>query len=121
MFILADVNESLVSSLIGLKVTNGDPFTDTGLVSGGGALEGGMTDGAEPRVRILQRENGRLQEQLRSSEELNTTLRSELDLTRSIVKHSPQSQAQDKQPEQQNTYTSKTINSGRARSQLSLL
>lgn len=95
----------------GLKVTNGNPFTDTGLVSGGGALEGGMTDGAEPRVRILQRENGRLQEQLRSSEELNTTLRSELDLTRSIVKHSPQSQAQDKQPEQQNTYTSKTINS----------
>ncbi|XP_073790416.1 CDK5 regulatory subunit-associated protein 2 isoform X37 [Danio rerio] len=93
----------------GPKATNGDAFTDTGLVSGGRASEGGVADGAEPRVRILQRENCRLQEQLRSSEELNTTLRSELDLTRSIIKHSPQTQ--DKQPEKQNTYTSKTINS----------
>lgn len=93
----------------GPKATNGNAFTDTGLVSGGRASEGGAADGAEPRVRILQRENCRLQEQLRSSEELNTTLRSELDLTRSIIKHSPQTQ--DKQPEKQNTYTSKTINS----------
>ncbi|XP_056302871.1 CDK5 regulatory subunit-associated protein 2 isoform X2 [Danio aesculapii] len=95
----------------GPKATNGDAFADTGLVSGSGALEGGVADGAEPCVRILQRENGRLQEQLRSSEELNTTLRSELDLTRSIIKHSPQSKTQNKQPEKQNTSTSKTINS----------
>lgn len=33
----------------------------------------------------LQRENGRLQEQLRSSEELNASLRTELDLHRSIM------------------------------------
>lgn len=37
------------------------------------------------RLQGLQRENGRLQEQLRSSEELNATLRSELDLHRSIM------------------------------------
>lgn len=37
------------------------------------------------RVQGLQRENGRLQEQLKSSEELNATLRSELDLHRSIM------------------------------------
>lgn len=33
----------------------------------------------------LQRENGRLQEQLRSSEELNASLRTELDLHRCIM------------------------------------
>ncbi len=64
-------------------------------------------------VQMLQRENGHLQEQLRSSEELNATLRSELDLTRSILKHNQQTE--DKQPEQQNTSASKTINSGRVR------
>lgn len=37
------------------------------------------------RLQGLQRENGRLQEQLRDSEELNATLRSELDLHRSIM------------------------------------
>ncbi len=40
---------------------------------------------AASRLQGLQRENGRLQEQLRDSEELNTTLRSELDLHRSIM------------------------------------
>ncbi|TKS84792.1 CDK5 regulatory subunit-associated protein 2 [Collichthys lucidus] len=39
----------------------------------------------EGRLHGLQRENGRLQEQLRCSEELNNTLRSELDLHRSIM------------------------------------
>lgn len=37
------------------------------------------------RLQGLQRVNDRLQEQLRSSEELNVTLRSELDLHRSIM------------------------------------
>ncbi|XP_067341071.1 CDK5 regulatory subunit-associated protein 2 isoform X6 [Channa argus] len=40
---------------------------------------------AASRLQGLQRENGRLQEQLRGSEELNATLRSELDLHRSIM------------------------------------
>ncbi len=40
---------------------------------------------ATSRLQGLQRENGRLQEQLRDSEELNATLRSELDLHRSIM------------------------------------
>lgn len=40
---------------------------------------------ATSRLQGLQRENGRLQEQLRGSEELNATLRSELDLHRSIM------------------------------------
>lgn len=37
------------------------------------------------RLQGLQRENGLLQEQLRSREELNATLRSELELHRSIM------------------------------------
>ncbi|XP_042603548.1 CDK5 regulatory subunit-associated protein 2-like isoform X1 [Cyprinus carpio] len=89
----------------GLKATNGDAFSDTRLVSGD------VDDDGEGSVRMLQRENGRLQEQLRSSEELNATLCSELDLTRSVLKHKPQSQTEDKQPEQQNTPASRTINS----------
>lgn len=40
---------------------------------------------AASRLQGLQRENGRLQEQLRGSEELNVTLRTELDLHRSIM------------------------------------
>uniref|UniRef100_A0A671Q9U8 CDK5 regulatory subunit-associated protein 2-like n=1 Tax=Sinocyclocheilus anshuiensis TaxID=1608454 RepID=A0A671Q9U8_9TELE len=95
----------------GLMATNGDAFSDTGLGSGGVAVEGGVVDGEEGSVGMLQRENGRLQEQLRSSEELNATLRSELDLTRSVLKHNPQKKAKDKQSEQQNTSASKTINS----------
>ncbi|XP_029940030.1 CDK5 regulatory subunit-associated protein 2-like [Salarias fasciatus] len=53
---------------------------------------GGVQDEGAPgrrdaasRLHGLQRENGRLQEQLRGSEELNATLRSELDLHRSIM------------------------------------
>ncbi|XP_059381815.1 myomegalin-like isoform X3 [Carassius carassius] len=91
----------------GVKATNGDAFSDSRLVS----VEGGVDDDGEGSVRMLQRENSRLQEQLRSSEELNATLCSELDLTRSVLKHKPQSQTGDKQAEQQNTSASKTISS----------
>ncbi|XP_052443756.1 myomegalin isoform X5 [Carassius gibelio] len=92
----------------GVKAVNGDAFSDSRLVS----VEGGADDDdGEGSVRMLQRENSRLQEQLRSSEELNATLSSELDLTRSVLKHKPQSQTGDKQPEQQNTSASTTISS----------
>ncbi|KAM8828804.1 LOW QUALITY PROTEIN: CDK5 regulatory subunit-associated protein 2 [Spinachia spinachia] len=52
------------------------------------------------RLRGLRRENGRLQDQLRGSEELNTSLRSELDLHRSIMaqtnpRHQEQAEDQD--------------------------
>ncbi|XP_043085814.1 LOW QUALITY PROTEIN: CDK5 regulatory subunit-associated protein 2 [Puntigrus tetrazona] len=87
----------------GLKATNGEALSDARLAPGG------VDDDGEESVRTLQRENGRLQEQLRSSEELNATLRSELDLTRSVLKHKPQTE--DKQPQQQNKSESKTINS----------
>ncbi|XP_062415001.1 CDK5 regulatory subunit-associated protein 2 [Pungitius pungitius] len=55
---------------------------------------------AVSRLRGLRRENGRLQDQLRGSEELNTTLRSELDLHQSIMaqtgrRHQEQAQDQD--------------------------
>ncbi|XP_032395606.1 CDK5 regulatory subunit-associated protein 2 isoform X2 [Etheostoma spectabile] len=53
----------------------------------GGAQEdsvSGYRDAAS-RLPALQRENWRLQDQLRGSEELNATLRSELDLHRSIM------------------------------------
>ncbi|KAF4076987.1 hypothetical protein AMELA_G00202890 [Ameiurus melas] len=43
--------------------------------------------GDEGSVYTLQRDNDRLQQQLRKSEELNATLRSELDLTHSILTH----------------------------------
>ncbi|KAK7131585.1 hypothetical protein R3I94_016644 [Phoxinus phoxinus] len=91
----------------GLKATNGDAFTDMGVVSGG------VADAGEGSVRMLQWENGRLQEQLRGSEELNATLRSELDLTRSILEHNPQNETEDKHSEQQQQITpaGKTINS----------
>nr|XP_057905797.1 myomegalin-like isoform X2 [Doryrhamphus excisus] len=55
---------------------------------GGGAKEGvGGEQETGSRLLGLQRENGRLQEQLRSSEQLNATLRSELDLHHSIMAH----------------------------------
>lgn len=98
----------------GLKVTSGDALSGQGSVTGGVSVEVGVSDGAEGSVLLLQRETARLQEQLRSSEELNETLRSELDLTRSVLKHSPQKHMTDKPTEQQNTSDSKNINSGRA-------
>ena len=53
----------------------------------GGAQEEGVSGhrDAANRLQGLQRENGRLQDQLKNSEELNATLRSELDLHRSIM------------------------------------
>ncbi|XP_026211663.1 CDK5 regulatory subunit-associated protein 2 isoform X3 [Anabas testudineus] len=52
-----------------------------------GAHEEGVSGHRDPASRLqgLHRENGRLQEQLRISEELNATLRSELDLHRLIM------------------------------------
>ncbi|XP_026091054.1 CDK5 regulatory subunit-associated protein 2-like isoform X3 [Carassius auratus] len=95
----------------GRRQTPNRLHTDAGLGSGGVAVEGGVAKGEEGSVVMLQRENGHLQEQLRSSEELNATLRSELDLTLSILKHSPQKKTEDKQSEHQNTSASKTISS----------
>ncbi|XP_051534202.1 CDK5 regulatory subunit-associated protein 2-like isoform X2 [Myxocyprinus asiaticus] len=100
----------------GLKATNGNASPDTRLGPRGVAVEEGVSEGDEGSVRMMQHENGRLQEQLRSSEELNATLRSELDLTRSILKHNTpsktsQNRTTDKQPEQQNTSASMSINS----------
>lgn len=78
------------------------------------SVDVGVSEGGDGSVLMLQRENGRLQEQLRSSEELNATLHSELDLTRSILKHSPQKHMTDRPTEQQNTSDGKNISSGRA-------
>ncbi|XP_055010194.1 CDK5 regulatory subunit-associated protein 2 isoform X3 [Boleophthalmus pectinirostris] len=57
---------------------------------GGGVLERGASDHGDTvsRLQGLHRENVRLQEQLRSSEQLNTTLRSELDLHCTIMAQS---------------------------------
>ncbi|XP_028458357.1 CDK5 regulatory subunit-associated protein 2 isoform X4 [Perca flavescens] len=53
----------------------------------GGAQEDGVSGHRDAASRLsgLQRENWRLQDQLRGSEEINATLRSELDLHRSIM------------------------------------
>ncbi|XP_036444694.1 myomegalin-like isoform X2 [Colossoma macropomum] len=68
----------------GTKVTNGVIVSETATSPFPGSVSGlvGLSEGS---IRMLQRENGRLQEQLRSSEELNATLRSELDVTRSVL------------------------------------
>ncbi|XP_060917461.1 CDK5 regulatory subunit-associated protein 2 isoform X3 [Labrus mixtus] len=67
---------------------------------GGAQEEGGVL--AHYRLQGLQRENGRLHEQLRDTEELNTTLRSELDLHRSIMAQtSSHHQAQDSEQDQE--------------------
>ncbi|XP_070706541.1 CDK5 regulatory subunit-associated protein 2 [Pempheris klunzingeri] len=62
-------------------------WTGSAVSSVGGAQEEGVSGhrDAASRLQGLQRENRRLQEQLRGSEELNITLRSELDLHRSIM------------------------------------
>ncbi|KAM7392630.1 hypothetical protein PAMA_007649 [Pampus argenteus] len=70
----------------------------------GGAQQEGVSTHSETASRLqgLHRENGRLQEQLRSSEEINATLRSELDLHRSIMaQSSSQHQEQDHTHEQE--------------------
>ncbi|XP_060937138.1 CDK5 regulatory subunit-associated protein 2 isoform X3 [Limanda limanda] len=70
----------------------------------GGAQVEGLSShrGGASRLQGLQRENGRLQEQLRGKEELNSTLRTELELHRSIISqnspfHQKQDQGQDRQ------------------------
>ncbi|XP_041666667.1 CDK5 regulatory subunit-associated protein 2 isoform X2 [Cheilinus undulatus] len=66
---------------------------------GGSQEDGGVS--AHSVLQGLQRENGRLQEQLRDSEELNATLRSELDLHRSIMaQSSSHHQGKDYNPDQ---------------------
>ncbi|XP_053196352.1 CDK5 regulatory subunit-associated protein 2 isoform X4 [Scomber japonicus] len=70
----------------------------------GGAQEEDVSGHREAASRLqgLQRENGRLQEKLRGSEELNTTLRRELDLHRSIMaQNSSQHQEQDHSHDQE--------------------
>ncbi|XP_078812333.1 CDK5 regulatory subunit-associated protein 2 isoform X3 [Oryzias latipes] len=75
----------------------------------GGASEEGVSGhrDAASRVQGLQRENGRLQEQLRGSEELNSTLRSELNLHRSIMAQSSshhQARGRDSGPQDTHRY-----------------
>uniref|UniRef100_A0A4W4DN43 Centrosomin N-terminal motif 1 domain-containing protein n=1 Tax=Electrophorus electricus TaxID=8005 RepID=A0A4W4DN43_ELEEL len=66
------------------------------------AAAGGVSGSGGGSVRAVQRENSRLQGQLRSSDELNATLRSELDLMCSILAHTrAQSPAAAVQQEQQ--------------------
>ncbi|XP_076014766.1 CDK5 regulatory subunit-associated protein 2 isoform X3 [Genypterus blacodes] len=69
---------------------------------GGAEGEGvpGQRD-AVGRLQGLRRENGRLQEQLRGREELNATLRSELDLHRSIMAQSSAQQEEQEQEQEQ--------------------
>ncbi|XP_042158536.1 CDK5 regulatory subunit-associated protein 2 isoform X3 [Oncorhynchus tshawytscha] len=76
----------------GMKESNGSSTSaaqqDGGVAKDGGVSGPGVVSGHKWRARQLQglqRENGRLVEQLRSSEELNATLRCELDLHRSIL------------------------------------
>ncbi|XP_031711908.1 CDK5 regulatory subunit-associated protein 2 isoform X7 [Anarrhichthys ocellatus] len=59
-------------------------WTGTDVPPVGGAQEDAASGHRDAASR-LQRENGRLQDQLRGSEDLNATLRSELDLHRSIM------------------------------------
>lgn len=55
---------------------------------GGAEVEGvSFHRGATSSLQGLHRENERLQEQLKSSEELNATLRSELDLHQTFMAH----------------------------------
>ncbi|XP_055731187.1 CDK5 regulatory subunit-associated protein 2 isoform X4 [Salvelinus fontinalis] len=80
----------------GMKESNGGSTSapdSAAQQTGGVAKDGGVSGpgvvsehkGRARQLQGLQRENGRLVEQLRSSEELNATLRSELDLHRSIL------------------------------------
>ncbi|KAL3042066.1 hypothetical protein OYC64_020090 [Pagothenia borchgrevinki] len=63
----------------------------------GAAVVGGAQEDAVSRLQGLHRENVRLQDRLRGSEDLNTTLRSELDLHRSIM---AQSSSHHQEPDQ---------------------
>ncbi|KAK7896463.1 hypothetical protein WMY93_021788 [Mugilogobius chulae] len=73
------------------KATQSRPHSTEWTVGGGGGVsEEGASDHRDTvsRLQGLHRENARLQEQLRSSEQLNTTLRSELDLHCTIMAQS---------------------------------
>lgn len=59
--------------------------TRSGQRQAGDQPVGGAPEESSSDTCRLKRENGRLQEQLKSREELNATLRSELDLHRSIM------------------------------------
>ncbi|XP_039636463.1 CDK5 regulatory subunit-associated protein 2 isoform X10 [Perca fluviatilis] len=80
----------------------------------GGAQEDGVSGHRDAASRLsgLQRENWRLQDQLRGSEELNATLRSELDLHRSIMAqtsshHQEQDQSHDQDGSEPQTQSHK--------------
>ncbi|KAJ3598439.1 hypothetical protein NHX12_001949 [Muraenolepis orangiensis] len=77
---------------------HGSPPTVGGVKSRGGVARssGDRAGGGRTQGLLLWRENGRLQEQLRGSEELNDSLRSELELHRSIV---AQSEHRHREPE----------------------
>ncbi|KAK3524591.1 hypothetical protein QTP70_029906 [Hemibagrus guttatus] len=65
----------------GKSVPDSEPHPSSVCVAG----ELNRSQGEEGRVYTLQKDNSHLQEQLRKSEELNATLKSELDLTHSIL------------------------------------
>ncbi|XP_058270947.1 CDK5 regulatory subunit-associated protein 2 isoform X3 [Hemibagrus wyckioides] len=73
----------------GMKSSGGKSVPDSELHPSSVCVAGELnrSPGEEGRVYTLQKDNSRLQEQLRKSEELNATLRSELDLTHSILTH----------------------------------
>lgn len=73
----------------GMKSSSGKSVPDSELRPSSVCVAGELnrSQGEEGRVYTLQKDNSRLQEQLRKSEELNATLRSELDLTHSILTH----------------------------------
>lgn len=70
-----------------MKSSSGKSVPDTDLHPSSVCVPGdsNRSQGDEESVYTLQRDKTRLQEQLRKSEELNATLRSELDLTHSIL------------------------------------
>ncbi|TSK72021.1 Calmodulin-regulated spectrin-associated protein 1-B [Bagarius yarrelli] len=78
----------------GLKSSSGESAPDSESHPSSVCVAAGSTgsQGEEGSVFTLQRDNSRLQEQLKKSEELNATLRSELDLTHSILTHTQNKQ-----------------------------
>lgn len=92
-------DSNIYSSVARLGQRHRSDWTGADVPPVGGA-HGDAHPGAVSHLRDLRRENGRLQDQLRGSEELNTTLRSELDLHRSIMaqtsaRHQERAQDQD--------------------------
>lgn len=91
----------------GLKSSSGTSVPESESHPSSACVAGGVnrSQAEEGSVYTLQRDNGRLQEQLKKSEELNATLRSELDLTHSILTHT-QSQ---KTPQTKHTQSSSPV------------